>query len=120
MHALRTLRSHGMDTELLQTVYRAVIIAKLLYASIVPGGALQQHLIDSAWTLLMRRAQFALDYIQLTNQHLHNSPKTLTTHCFVQSSTPSIMFYTVSYLSLNELTTHTILDLGLIILNLVR
>ena len=33
MHALRTLRSHGMDTELLQTVYRAVIIAKLLYAS---------------------------------------------------------------------------------------
>jgi len=33
MHALRTLRSHGMDTELLETVYRAVIIAKLLYAS---------------------------------------------------------------------------------------
>ena len=33
--------------------------------------------------------------------------------------TPSIMFYTVSYLSLSELTTHTILDLGrLIILNL--
>jgi len=30
------------------------------------------------------------------------------------------MFYTVSYLSLSELTTHTILDLGLIILNLVR
>jgi len=33
MHALRTLRSHGMDTELLQTVYRAAIIVKLLYAS---------------------------------------------------------------------------------------
>ena len=28
------------------------------------------------------------------------------------------MFYTVSYLSLSELTTHTILDLGLVILNL--
>ena len=33
MHALRTLRSYGMDIELLQTVYRAVIVAKLLYAS---------------------------------------------------------------------------------------
>jgi len=32
--------------------------------------------------------------------------------------TPNIMFYTASYLSLSELTTHTILDLGLIILNL--
>jgi len=53
-----------------------------------------------------------LDYIQLTNQHLHNSPKTL----FCTIITPSIMFYTVSYLS--KLTTHTILDLGLIIFNL--
>jgi len=32
----------------------------------------------------------------------------LTTHCFVQLSTPSIMFYTVSYLS--ELITHTVLS----------
>ena len=30
--------------------------------------------------------------------------------------TPSLMFYTVSYLS--ELTTHTIVDLGMVILNL--
>lgn len=33
IHALRTLRTQGMDSELLQTVYRAVIIAKLLYGS---------------------------------------------------------------------------------------
>ena len=33
LHALRTLRHQGMDQELLQTVYRAVIIAKLMYAS---------------------------------------------------------------------------------------
>ena len=67
---------------------------------LVPGGALQQHLIDSAWKLLYVVLN-ALDCIQLTNQHLHNSPKKLTTHSFVQSSTPSIMFYTV----LSELTT---------------
>jgi len=87
MHALRTLWSHGMDTELLQTVYRAVIIAKLLYASsqsILPGGAFITA-SDSAWKLLYVVLN-ALDYIQLTNHHLHNSqsPKKLTTHCFVQ------------------------------------
>jgi len=78
----------------------------------VPGGALQQHLLDSAWKLLYVVLN-TLNCIQPTNQHLHNSPKTLTTHCFIQLSTPSIMFYIASYLSLSELTTHTILDLGL-------
>jgi len=33
LHALRTLRHQGMDQELLQTVYREVIIVKLMYAS---------------------------------------------------------------------------------------
>ena len=87
-----------------ETVYRAVIIENYCMP-IVPGGALQQYLIDSAWKLLYVVLN-VLDDIQLINQH--NSPKTLTTHCFVQSSTPSLMFYTASCLS--ELTTHTILD----------
>ena len=34
--------------------------------SLVPGGALQQHLIDSAWKLLYVVLN-ALDYIQLTS-----------------------------------------------------
>jgi len=72
MHALRTLRSHGIDTELLQTVYRTVIIAKLLYASCAWWGsttASDRQRLEAS----LRRAQ-RCDYIQLTNQHLHNSP----------------------------------------------
>ena len=33
MHAIRILRSHGMDDAQLQLVYRAVVIAKITYAS---------------------------------------------------------------------------------------
>ena len=33
MHAIRILRSHGMDDAQLQLVYRSVVIAKLTYAS---------------------------------------------------------------------------------------
>jgi len=33
MHAIRILRSHGMDDAPLQLVYRAVVIAKITYAS---------------------------------------------------------------------------------------
>jgi len=33
IHALRILRSHGMQTESIHTIYQAVVIAKLMYAS---------------------------------------------------------------------------------------
>jgi len=33
IHALRIFRSHGMQTESIHTIYRAVVIAKLTYAS---------------------------------------------------------------------------------------
>ena len=33
IHALRILRSHGMRTESIHTIYQAVVIAKLTYAS---------------------------------------------------------------------------------------
>jgi len=33
LHAIRVLRSHGMCNSVLQTVYQAVIISKLTYAS---------------------------------------------------------------------------------------
>ena len=33
IHALRILRSHGMQTESIHTIYQAVVIAKLTYAS---------------------------------------------------------------------------------------
>ena len=33
IHALRILRSHGMQTESIHTIYRAVVIAKLTYSS---------------------------------------------------------------------------------------
>jgi len=33
MHALRILRCHGLPTESLQTVYKAVVVAKLIYAA---------------------------------------------------------------------------------------
>jgi len=33
MHALRILRSHGLSTESLQMLFKAVVVAKLTYAS---------------------------------------------------------------------------------------
>ena len=33
MHALRVLRSHGLPTESLQMIFKAVVVAKLTYAS---------------------------------------------------------------------------------------
>ena len=115
MHALRTLRSHGMDTELLQTVYRAVIIAKLLYASSARWGfttASDIQRLEASLRRAQRSGLYPTDKPTLT-QLAEDADYTL----FRTIITPSIMFYTVSYLS--ELTTHTILDLGLIILNLV-
>jgi len=38
LHAIRVLRSHGMCNSMLQTVYHAVIISKLTYASSVWWG----------------------------------------------------------------------------------
>ena len=34
LHALRLLHAHGMCDAVLQTVYRAIVVAKLLYAAI--------------------------------------------------------------------------------------
>ena len=115
MHALRTLRSHGMDTELLQTVYQAVIIAKLLYASSAWWGfttASDRQRLEAS----LRRAQRSGLY-PTKKPALIQLAKDADNTLFRTIITPSIMFYTVSYLS--ELTTHTILDLGLIILNLI-
>jgi hypothetical protein len=38
LYALRVLRSHGLNDEALQTVYRSVVVAKLLYASTAWSG----------------------------------------------------------------------------------
>ena len=38
LHALRVLRGHGMDDAALQTVFRAVVMSKLLYASCAWSG----------------------------------------------------------------------------------
>ena len=35
LHALRALRSHGMNDAALQTIYKAVVVAKLTYAASV-------------------------------------------------------------------------------------
>jgi len=33
LYALRTLRTHGLCDNVLQTIYRSVVVAKLIYAS---------------------------------------------------------------------------------------
>ena len=90
MQVLRTLWSHGMDNELMQTVYHAVIIAKLLY----PSSASQQCLAD-VWKSL-RRVQ-CLDFVLLTDllQLLHNllricSAGDMLFNTSVKSQSPSI------------------------------
>jgi len=40
LHALRVLRSHGMNDAALQTIYKAVVVAKLTYAASVWWGFL--------------------------------------------------------------------------------
>jgi len=105
-----------MDTELLQTVYRAVIIAKLLYASSAWWGftvASDRQRLEASLRRAQRSGLYPTDKPTLT-QLAEDADNTL----FRTIITPSIMFYTVSYLSLSKLTTHTILDLGLIVLNL--
>ena len=106
-----------MDTELLQTVYRTVIIAKLLYASSSWWGFTTASDIDSAWKLLYVVLN-ALDYIHLTNQRLHNSPKKPTTHSFVQSSIYSEHHVLHSLLPERTNYTYNLRSIGLIILNL--
>ena len=46
LHALRVLRSHGMNDAALQTIYKAVVVAKLTYTLPAYGGALRQQTID--------------------------------------------------------------------------
>jgi len=48
MHAVRTLRSRGMGDAQLQLVYRAVVVAKLTYAAIAPGGVSPLHRTGNA------------------------------------------------------------------------
>ena len=100
-----------MDTELLQTVYRAVIIAKLLYASSAWWGfttASDRQRLEASLRRAQRSGLYPTDKPTLT-QLAEDADYTL----FRTIITPSITFYTASYLS--ELTTHTILDLELII-----
>jgi len=48
-NALRILRSQGLCNEAIHRVYRSVIVGKLLYAVIVPGGVLPLLLTGIAW-----------------------------------------------------------------------
>jgi len=69
MHTLWTLRSHGMDSELLQTVYRAVIIAKLLYASSARWGfttASDRQRLEASLRRAQRSGLYSTDKPTLT------------------------------------------------------
>ena len=48
MHAIRILRSHGMDDAQLQLVYCSVVIAKLTYGSSSWGGGSPLHRTGNA------------------------------------------------------------------------
>jgi len=52
IHAERTLRCHGVSDEMLQVVYKSVILSKLLYASSIRGGDLLMLPIVSGSKLL--------------------------------------------------------------------
>jgi len=50
IHAVRTLRSHGMNDEALQVIYKSVVLQKLLYASSAWWGftsAADRHRIEA-------------------------------------------------------------------------
>jgi len=64
LHAIRILRSRGMDDGQLQLIYRAIVITKLTYAS-SPSGVSPMHLTDSVSKAYAVGATMV--YIQPTN-----------------------------------------------------
>jgi len=48
MLSIRILRSRGMDDAQLQLVYRAVVVAKLTYMPLAPGGVSPLHRTGNA------------------------------------------------------------------------
>jgi len=98
------------------SLYRTVIIAKLLYASSSWCGfttASDRQRLEASLRRAQRSGLYHTDKPTLT-QLAEDADNTL----FRTIITPSITFYTVSYLSELTRPTYTILDLGVIILNL--
>ena len=70
LHALKVLRSHGMNDDSLRDIYKAVVLAKLFYASPAWWGfttAPDRQRIDA----FVRRG-VRLGYTALANQHPRN------------------------------------------------
>jgi len=44
LHALKILRCHGMNSDVLKTVYKSVVLAKLYSTLPPPGGVLQTRM----------------------------------------------------------------------------
>ena len=47
IYALKLLRSHGMNDDELRTIYKSVVLVKLLY--VVPGGASPRRMTRDNW-----------------------------------------------------------------------
>ena len=58
LFALRTLRSHGLSTQLLQLVFRSSVLSKLTYASPSFVGFLSNSTIDQLQSFIRRAVKF--------------------------------------------------------------
>ena len=104
---------YDMDQELLQTVYGAVIIAKLMYASSAWWGSPPQQ-TGNAWSL----SSVVLDvpgYITLTGRQLLSLLRMQMTHYLVQLPVLPIIFSMSFYPNIPII--HITLDQGPIVSN---
>jgi len=79
LNVINVLRRHGMNDQALQTVYRSVVLAKLLNASSAWWGFMtidDRHRIETV-------VESGLIYTRLMGQRQLNSSRTTTTHCSV-------------------------------------
>ena len=97
LYALRLLRAHGLCDTAIQTIFRAVIIAKLTYTQPAPGEASPKRPIVSVLTLSFAgqnvAATMTLIYhclmncaTMLTNNYLTMYEETLTIPYIISSS----------------------------------
>jgi len=106
LYAIKVLRSHGMCVDALKDIYRAVVLAKLLYASPAWWGFATTADKQRIESFVRRGVRLGLyGDGDPTASLLHNSLKTPTKACSTESSTINIMSCNSSFLSSTVTTT---------------
>jgi len=80
LYALRVLRSHGMSTLALHSVYRATVVSKLIYCSPACSGfciAASKIEIESTPSSSSKRSGYCADEVQTVNELFADADKSL-------------------------------------------